>query len=164
MHKAITATHSFDIETTDDGLMVNGEPFQWDLAQLDDRYFHIIHNQKSYRAEIVKADLATKTFTLKINGHRHEVTLKDRTDLLLERMGMTNLGAGKMNSVKAPMPGLIIDLKIGPGDEVKKNDPLLVLEAMKMENIIKSPGDGLVKTINVQKGDSVEKNQVLIEF
>jgi len=69
-----------------------------------------------------------------------------------------------VNSIKAPMPGLIIDLKVKEGDVVKLNDPLIVLEAMKMENIIKSPGEGTVKVVKVRKGQSVEKSQVLIEF
>jgi biotin carboxyl carrier protein len=62
------------------------------------------------------------------------------------------------------MPGLIIDLKVKQGDVVKAGDALLILEAMKMENIIKAPGEGTVKMIKAKKGDSVEKNQVLIEF
>jgi biotin carboxyl carrier protein len=62
------------------------------------------------------------------------------------------------------MPGLIIDLKVNQGDIVKAGDTLLILEAMKMENIIKSTGEGTVKNVKVKKGDSVEKNQVLIEF
>jgi biotin carboxyl carrier protein len=77
---------------------------------------------------------------------------------------MTSQASGKVNSIKAPMPGLIIDLKVKDGDAVKTGDALLILEAMKMENIIKSPGEGIVKTVKVKKGDSVEKNQVLIEF
>jgi biotin carboxyl carrier protein len=59
---------------------------------------------------------------------------------------------------------LIIDMKVQPGDTVKVGDPLLILEAMKMENMLKSPGDGVVKSVKVKKGDTVEKNQVLIEF
>jgi biotin carboxyl carrier protein len=62
------------------------------------------------------------------------------------------------------MPGLIIELKVKNGDVVKPGDTLLILEAMKMENIIKSPGEGVVKTVKIKKGESVEKNQVLIEF
>jgi biotin carboxyl carrier protein len=62
------------------------------------------------------------------------------------------------------MPGLIVDIKVEAGQEVKKGDPILILEAMKMENIIKSPGDGVVKAIKVNPRDNVEKNQVLIQF
>jgi biotin carboxyl carrier protein len=57
-----------------------------------------------------------------------------------------------------------IDLKIQVGDSVKQGDALLILEAMKMENILKSPGEGVVKNLKVKKGDSVEKGQVLVEF
>jgi biotin carboxyl carrier protein len=62
------------------------------------------------------------------------------------------------------MPGLILDLKVAPGDVVKKGDVVLILEAMKMENSIKSPGDGVVKEVKVSLKQSVEKNQVLIQF
>jgi biotin carboxyl carrier protein len=164
MYKAIVNKKSFEITSSDDGFTVNGEPLTWDLVKVADGYFHILHNQKSYRAEVVKTDAATKTFTLKVNGTMYTIALKDRFDLLLEKMGMNNVASGKINSLKAPMPGLIIDLKVKPGDAVKQNDPLLILEAMKMENIIKSPGEGIVKTVKIKKGDSVEKNQVLIEF
>ena len=66
--------------------------------------------------------------------------------------------------IKAPIPGLITRVLVQVGDQVEAGQPILVLEAMKMENIIKCPGDGTVKTVNVKKGDSVEKNQVLIGF
>jgi biotin carboxyl carrier protein len=62
------------------------------------------------------------------------------------------------------MPGMVLKILITEGDQVKKGDALLVLEAMKMENIIKSPADGLVKKINAVQGTAVEKNQVLIQF
>jgi biotin carboxyl carrier protein len=164
MYKAIVNKKTFEIAPADDDFVVNGEPTRWDLVKLDDGHYHILYNNKSYRAEVVKTDAATKTFTLKINGKIYTVELKDRFDLLLEKMGMNNAASSKLNMLKAPMPGLIIDLKVQAGDHVKTNDPLLILEAMKMENIIKSPGEGVVKVVKVKKGDSVEKNQVLIEF
>lgn len=164
MYKAIVNQKTFDISPKDDSFTVNGNPVSWDLAKLDEGYFHVLLQQKSYRAEVVKTDAVTKTFTIKINGRLYTVELKDRFDLLLEQMGMNNVASNKLNVLKAPMPGLIIDLKVQAGDTVKQNDPLIILEAMKMENIIKSPGEGVVKTVKIKKGDSVEKNQVLIEF
>lgn len=154
----------FEVETTAEGLTLDGKSFAWDLAALTDGYFHIIQDNKSYKAEVVKSDRAAKTFTFKINNHIHTVEAKDKFDLLLEKLGMSATAGNKVNNIKAPMPGLIIDVKIQAGDAVKINDPLLILEAMKMENVLKSPGEGIVKSISVKKGDKVEKNQVLIEF
>lgn len=154
----------FEVESSPDGLMLDGKSFAWDIAQVADGYFHILHNNKSYKAEVVKSDRAAKTFTLKINNHIHTIEVKDKFDLLLEKLGMSSAAGSKVNTIKAPMPGLIIDVKINAGDSVKINDPLLILEAMKMENVLKSPGEGTVKSVTVKKGDKVEKNQVLIEF
>jgi len=164
MLQATTNNTKFEITENENGLVIDGKPLSWDLVKIDENYFHIVYNNKSYRAEVVRVDAPTKTFTLKINGNLHTVSLKSKFDLLLDQMGMNNGSAGKVNNIKAPMPGLIIDLKVKVGDEVKQNDPLLILEAMKMENIIKSPGDGVVKTVKIKKGQSVEKGQVLIEF
>ena len=164
MYKTTVNDKSFEITISEDGLIVNGEPLIWDLVEISKGYFHIIYKKKSYRAEAVGSDPVAKTFTFKINGRTYQVELKDKFDLLLEKMGMSNTGTGKLNNIKAPMPGLILDLKIGAGDVVKAGDALLILEAMKMENILKSPGAATVKNVRVKKGDSVEKGQVLIEF
>lgn len=165
MYRAeVTNNGSFEIEPLKEGFKVNGEPVSWDLARISDQYFHILQGGRSYRAEVIKADYKAKAFVLKVNGHKYTISLKDKFDQLLEKMGMNTAASSKVNSIKAPMPGLIIDLKVKDGDTVKAGDPLLVLEAMKMENIIKSPGEGTVKSIKISKGDSVEKNQVLIEF
>ncbi len=164
MKKATVNKKDFIIEHAEEVLMINSKALNWDLVRLQDGHFHILHEGKSYQAEIVKSDLMTKTVSLKINNNRYTVELKDKFDLLLEKMGISNANTGKVNNIKAPMPGLIINLKVAEGDTVKAGDQLLILEAMKMENILKSPGDGVVKKIKVKKGDSVEKNQILIEF
>lgn len=164
MYKAIIGDTSFEIETKGQEIFLDGAPFSWNIVSTQDNHFHIIHDKKSYRAEIVKIDKATRTMTVKVNNHSYSVAVKDKLDLLLEQMGMSKLTTNHISSIKAPMPGLIVDVRIAEGAEVKQNDPLIVLEAMKMENIIKSPVDGTIKSVHVKKGDSVEKNQVLIEF
>ncbi|MDN4166352.1 biotin/lipoyl-containing protein [Cytophagales bacterium LB-30] len=157
--------NQYTIEKTSKGMLLNNEAIAWDILSLagGDK-FHIVKNSRSYQVEVVKKDLETKTLTVKVNGQLHEVSLKDKYDLLLEKLGMNSLASNKVNQIKAPMPGLIFEIKVKEGDTVQKGDQLMILEAMKMENIIKSPGEGVIKTIKVSKGDSVEKNQVMILF
>jgi biotin carboxyl carrier protein len=164
MYKTTVNSNSFEITNDDNLLLVNGEHLDWDIVKISEGYFHILLNKRSYRAEVLSVDKRTKSFSFKINGRTYNVKLKDKFDLLLEKLGMNTGVTGKVNNIKAPMPGLIIDLRVKEGDEVKTGDALLILEAMKMENIIKAPGDSVVKSVRVKKGDSVEKNQVLIEF
>jgi biotin carboxyl carrier protein len=164
MYKATVNKKDFNIENENGQLTVDGKAVEWDLVKISNQFFHVLIKNQSYRAEVIKADAVTKSFQLKINGNVYEVSLKDRFDLLLEKMGLNNGLAGKANNIKAPMPGLIVDLRVKPGDHVNPGDALLILEAMKMENMIKATAQSVVKTVKVAKGDSVEKNQVLIEF
>jgi biotin carboxyl carrier protein len=164
MYKVTVNKDAMSIEPAEDGFKINEQIFNWDIEEISEGYFHILHNNKSYTAEVIQADRQTHTFLLKINGRQYSVNVKDRFDILLEKMGMTGSSGTKVNNIKAPMPGLILGLKVSEGDAVKPGDTLIVLEAMKMENIIKSPAEAIVKSIKVKKGDSVEKNQVLIEF
>lgn len=164
MYTARVENYVFEIEFSGDGFLVNGKPVQWDLSKISDGYFHILVDHKSYRAEVIERDPAGKVLTIKINGRHYPVILRDKFDVLLEKMGMNSNAGTKVNHVRAPMPGLIIQLKVKDGDEVKAGDTLLILEAMKMENIIKAPGDAIVKSVKVRMGEGVEKNQVLIEF
>ena len=147
-----------------DTITLNGQPFTWDIADLGAGRYHVLHEGRSYNAEVVSADYATKEIVLKINGQRVELHAKDRFDLLLERLGMSNAATAKVNELKAPMPGLIVDIRVQPGQAVLKGDPLLVLEAMKMENILKAPADGTVASIKVTLRDNVQKGQVLVQF
>ena len=70
-------------------------------------------------------------------------------------------GTAGANSVTAPMPGTILDVKVSVGQSVKKGDVICVLEAMKMENDIPAPCDGVVASVNVQKGASVSANDII---
>lgn len=164
MYNAQFDGKSFDIQPGDEGMQIHGAPLDWDLVELGSDHYHIRFKNKSFPAEVVKIDRETKTVELKVRGKRYTIRLREDVDLLMEKMGMSAVASGKVNSIKAPMPGLIIDLRVKVGDEVKPGDPMLILEAMKMENIIKSPGAGTVKKVKIKKGDSVEKGQVMIEF
>ena len=149
MYQTTLNNENFSVTFDQNGPALNGEPFAWDLVDISDRRFHILHQNRSYTAEVLDMNVADKTVTLKINGHLHVVQLKDRFDLLLEKMGMSSAASAKVNNLKAPMPGLIVGIAVQPGDSVGKGDSLLILEAMKMENNLKAPGDGVVKSIRI---------------
>jgi biotin carboxyl carrier protein len=143
---------------------LNEVPFEWDLLDYKDGTFHILKDNVSYKASLLKMDEDSKSMVLSVNGNEYSVSLKDKYDILLEKLGMNSMSSSKVNNIKAPMPGLVFDIKVTEGDTIKKGDTVLVLEAMKMENMLKSPGEGVVKTIKVKKGEAVEKNQILIEL
>ncbi len=126
--------------------------------------WHILHEGKAYSCEVIAADFAAKTFDLLVNGRRYTTRIEDRYDQLIERMGLASDIAHKVRDIRAPMPGLVLDIFAAPGQPVREGEKLLILEAMKMENVIKSPGDGVIKRIHVDKGAGVEKGQVMIEL
>jgi len=117
-----------------------------------------------FTARALELNRAEKTLTISLNGKTISVTLKEPLDDLLHSMGLDKMATAKVSHVKAPMPGLVLNVLVEAGQEVKKGDKLLVLEAMKMENIIKAAGDGKVGRIGLEKGQAVDKNQTLIEF
>jgi biotin carboxyl carrier protein len=126
--------------------------------------FTIIKDGKTFKADLLKVDHKEKTFLVKIHGHRVNVKAQDRFDLLLSKLGMTELGNKKINQLKSPMPGLILDILVEKGQQIKLGEPIMILEAMKMENIIKAPADVTIKAIKAAKGKPVEKNELLFEF
>ena len=134
-----------------------------DTAQLGDVH-HVLLKHGSYKVKMVRFDKENKTCILQVNNKEIVVSIEDRFDLLLHQLGMDNINNQKVNELKAPMPGLVLNVLVEPGDSVVKGDGMMVLEAMKMENIIRTPADGIVKSIDVRKSDAVEKNQVLIKF
>ncbi|MBI5914875.1 MAG: biotin/lipoyl-binding protein [Bacteroidetes bacterium] len=135
-----------------------------DAVQTEAGKFHILQNGKAYRAEVVSLDFAAKEVRLKVNGNLHEVKIQDSFDRRVKKMGLKSNVAHKISAIKAPMPGLVLSVLVEPGQEVVHGDPLLILEAMKMENVIKSPGEGTVKLVLVTKGKPVDKGEVLIEL
>lgn len=154
----------FDIDQRKEEWLIDGDVFDGDITSLGKNRFHIIWKAKSYNIEVLEQNLAEKSLHLLINGVHYYTSAKDSLDLLLEGMGMQSTSAQKLNNVKAPMPGLIQSVHVSAGDHISKGDNLLVLVAMKMENVIKSSGNGIVKSLKVAPGEIVEKNQVLLEF
>jgi biotin carboxyl carrier protein len=134
------------------------------ISALPDGRLLVHVSNQVFTARLLEINHAEKAIILSLNGKTMHITLKEPLDDLLHSMGLDKLATAKVTHVKAPMPGLVLNVLVEPGHEVKKGDKLLVLEAMKMENIIKAAGDGKVSRIAVEKGQAVDKNQTLIEF
>jgi biotin carboxyl carrier protein len=135
----------------------------WDILPVNDA-FHMILNGKGYRLEWVSFDAEHKITSVKVNGTLYPVQIQSSLDLLLKKMGMNQSGSKKMAQLKAPMPGLVLKTLVHEGDSVEKDTPLIILEAMKMENVIKASASAVVKSIKISEGQAVEKSQLLIEF
>jgi biotin carboxyl carrier protein len=144
--------------------LLNGNPVEADVIKLAPNKYHLLIANQSYSLELLEKAENSKTMLVLVNGVKQEISIKDKYDALLSQLGMDKLMANKNNNLKAPMPGLVLRIMVNVGDTVKKGDPLLVLEAMKMENVIKADGDGTVKRIAVEPKQVVEKNTLLIEL
>jgi len=135
-----------------------------DIQEVSSTEFHVLKENRSFKAEIIATNFLKKSYSLKINSNIYEIDISNQLDQLIEEMGLSLGSAQILNDIKAPMPGLILDVLVKVGDTVKEGDYLLVLEAMKMENTLTALGDGVVKEVSVKKGEKVEKNQMLIEM
>ena len=143
---------------------IRSEKFEIEMIHQNDKELLISRDGKKHIARLLAIDSESKTITIKIDGDRFEVKLTDEYDVLLQSLGMDAASTKKVNELKAPMPGVVVDIVVGVGDSVMKDDPLVVLEAMKMENMLKSPSEGVIKSINIKKGDTVKKNRILVNF
>lgn len=133
------------------------------IAQGDNRW-HLLHKGQAYHVEVEEANFTQKFFCLRVNGIRHEVRLSDPYDVLIDKLGLAKKVVHAVNEIKAPMPGLIGEVQVTKGQTIQEGDPVLILEAMKMENVIKSPTSGTIKEVQIQAGEAVEKGQVMIVF
>ncbi|WPP52532.1 acetyl-CoA carboxylase biotin carboxyl carrier protein subunit [Catalinimonas niigatensis] len=163
MFKAtVNDQRQYEIELKSDQTLIDNQEFSSSLSTLTDSTFHLLYKHHSYNVEVVKADYSRKEFLLKLNGKKIKVNLQDRFDQLIEAMGMQEEDEHTDKKILAPMPGLVLQVHVKEGDQVLKGDPLLTLEAMKMENVLKSPGDGTIATVHAETGKSVEKNHLLV--
>ncbi len=143
--------------------IIDEQEFNIDLLKANGGY-SVLHNNKSFFIRLLSYDKENKLFSFKINESIYNVFLSDAKDVLLKSMNINYKTQKKASNLKSPMPGLIVNINVKKGLSVKKGEPLLILEAMKMENLIKAPNDLLIKKICVNPGDIVVKNELLIEF
>ncbi len=137
---------------------------QLDIVSIDKNHWQVLEDGISYHIHLISLDYPNRQMQLTVNGEAFDVAIDDRYAQLIERMGLSKDVVIEVKDIKAPMPGLVLKINYKEGDAFQKDDPLLILEAMKMENIIKAPTDGTIAKILVKEGDSVEKGQILMEL
>ena len=147
-----------------------------DLSQRDLGKFKVIeinHSEKEiilydgfkkFECKILKENSIDQSYIVKINGEISTIRLIKQVEKTIQKLGIQKGSQKNINILKAPMPGFILDVIVKESDLVKKDDPVIILEAMKMENILSSPVDGIVKKIKVNPRQTVEKNNILIKF
>ncbi|MCB0707681.1 MAG: acetyl-CoA carboxylase biotin carboxyl carrier protein subunit [Saprospiraceae bacterium] len=157
---------SFEIEI--DGLesvqLHTADVEDMDLVQNPDGSYHLLLDSRAFQVEILEIKAQGKEYHLKVDGHLLVARVNDPLDQLINQMGLSNISQASVSEVYAPMPGLVLDVDISVGQEVEEGQTLLILEAMKMENVIKAPVKATIAEIAVQSGSAIEKGQLLVRF
>jgi biotin carboxyl carrier protein len=135
-----------------------------DLIQTSPSEFNLLKDHRSVNAVLIYADPSGKTQTLKIDGESFHVQIKDEVDMMVDKMGFNKTSGKQINEIKAPMPGMVLEIAVSEGQQVHEGDKILVLVAMKMENSIMIQTEATIKRIAVSAGQAVEKGQVLVEL
>jgi len=141
-----------------------GQAESLDWVQTAPGLYHLLHDHQPFHIEVVRAEPNKKRFTIRVNGRAYMVELADDLDQQIDRMGFQLRSTQSVTRIEAPMPGLILAVHVAAGAHVQEGDPLLILEAMKMENVILSPREGVIRQVAVQQGAAVDKKSLLVEF
>lgn len=152
----VNGTTAFDV--------AEEELSRFDAISTAPNEYHVLKDGKPFKALVTDADYLAKQYTVTVNNNTYTIAIANKLDQLITAMGFEIGAAKQVNEIKAPIPGLILEINVTVGQEVEEGDNLLILEAMKMENTFQSPRAGTIKSIAVSKGDAVDKGQLLIEF
>ena len=161
-YKVISGNKFFELSfDNNNGLLVNGKQAGIEYS-IDSKtgIFRIRYENKLY--EVYPKLTPAMNFDVWVNQHVIPVSIEDPQEQLLAQFQKSSGVNHSRFDVRAPMPGLVISINVSVGQEINKNDRLISLEAMKMENEIRSPIKGKITKIEVEKNSKVEKEQKLI--
>jgi biotin carboxyl carrier protein len=137
---------------------------QADIITTSPGHFHVIKDASSIAVALTEVAGATKAFQVELAGKTCHIQIADELDQVLDTLGFNNVTVRQVREIRAPMPGMVLDVAVEAGQELVAGDRILILEAMKMENSILMHVAGQIKTVLVKKGQAVEKGQVLVEL
>ena len=142
---------------------LTGEEALPELIPDDDRHY-LLSNHKVKWVTVAEEDHNSKLYHIQIDGRTYKIQISDLVDQQILKMNLKSKKSSLFSELKAPMPGMVRQVLIKEGHTIVKGDALVILEAMKMENVLKSQVDGIVNEIGIKPGESVEKNQILLRF
>ncbi len=153
----------FELQSDDNGFLVelNGSEYQVDIDRLTERKYLLKINNSSSEVEISRNGGSLEIF---MDGRDEHVRVEPFHLAELRKRAGVSADSLENKMITAPMPGLVLSTEVIPGDKVSKGQTLIIVEAMKMENLIKSPADGIVKKIFVEASQAVDKNDKLLEL
>jgi len=134
------------------------------VEELEHGVYEVSSGGKSEIIEVLSIDFETKSMKIRHKHHVHDILFKNDLDLVLDKMGIKREVENLSTDIKAPMPGKVIEIAVKEGDKIERGAAIIILEAMKMENVLKAEVDCSIKKVLVNSSESVEKNQVLVEF
>lgn len=161
MQITLNGFHNFDISKDGDNYLVNRTVVDVDIQEIGNNRYQIIVNNQPFIASIAQSN---DQLVIIIDHHLYFVETKEASQELLDKVGINQNSLKKTSLLKAPMPGLIVDILVNEGAEIYTGQALVVLKAMKMENIIKAPHDGVIKRIFVRKDQKIDKDSVILQF
>jgi len=145
--------------------------------QLSPTDFNVTMHGETYHIRVTGTghqDQEERPYYLTVDGVPEEVLVENLTEMVPTTGGMVDTKkvskgskrprATKEGDVTTSMPGTVVDVLVKEGDTVKAGDPVLIIEAMKMENEVQAPVGGTVNQVNVKKGDSVNPDEALMEI
>lgn len=153
-------SNEYEVEITDSQILLDGEPVNVDIVRSGTpELFSILFGGHSHEL-LVTSDRFN--YTVSIRSQQFQVQVQDeRSRRLNQARKMPSLPEGEL-AVVAPIPGLVVKVLAAAGDAIEEGQPLVILEAMKMENEIRSMRSGVIKSVEVTPGQRVEQNAVLI--
>ena len=139
-----------------------GEKVDIKLHEDPNGFSYIVWKNKKFMLDVIEKN--QNKYTVMINGVWHSFSVETPISLKRKRYLEQQGDISSSVAIEAPMPGKIIDILVEQGGEVKEGDPIIILEAMKMQNEILSHITGIVKSVEVKKGDSVMKDDLMIDI
>ena len=158
-----TKSKNFEIvNPLSDKIKIRGKKIDVKVVEDQDGFTYLIYKKKKYSIEILEKN--QNKYNIMINGvwfnFSIETPISYKRKKTLSKFEVTS----RVENIEAPMPGKILEIMVEEGSEIKEGEPLIILEAMKMQNEIVSNVSGKIKKVNIRQNESVMKDDIMIEI